>query len=116
MSPYPNEHACRLKDPDTVKVRGSITKRHEGKIFRILVGRREGKTTSEAQAYRYPKDEWTADAARAHCKAADGSFEAAAATQEMSGDEILGPDNPMLPDLEDPGELTAPPIAKKGSE
>ena len=100
MSPYPNEHACRLQDPGAVKVRGSITKRHEGKSFRILVGRREGKTTSEAQAYRYPKDEWTADAARAHCKAAGGSFEAAAATQEMSGDEILGAENPMLPDLE----------------
>ena len=116
MSPYPNEHACRLQDPDTVKVRGSITRKHEGRSFRILIGRREGKTTSEAQAYRYPKDEWSAEQARAHCKDAGGSFEAAAATAEMTAEEALGPDNPMLPDLEEAGELTAPPTAKKGSE
>jgi hypothetical protein len=29
------------------------------------------------QAYRYPKDEWSADEARAHCKEHEGSFEAA---------------------------------------
>src|SRR3972149_11347509 len=57
MTPSPNEHACRLQDPDEVKVRGSITKSHGGKSFRILVGRREGKATTEAQAYRYPEDE-----------------------------------------------------------
>ncbi|OGD22323.1 MAG: hypothetical protein A2Y70_03010 [Candidatus Aminicenantes bacterium RBG_13_64_14] len=101
MSPYPNEHACRLQDPDTVKVRGSITRKHGAKSFRILIGRREGKTTSEAQAYRYPKDEWPADEARAHCKEAGGSFEAAARTQEMTAEEALGPDNPMLPELEE---------------
>lgn len=113
MSPYPNEHACRLQDPDEVKVVGSITKSHEGKAYRILVGKRKGKTGSEAQAYRYPKDEWSAEAARAHCKEAGGSFEAAAATQEMKPEEVLSAENPMLPELEDDGTIVLPEKGKK---
>jgi hypothetical protein len=102
--PYPNEHACRLANPNDVKVVGSITREHEGKPYRILVGKRAGKTGSEAQAYRYPKDEWTAAAARAHCEKAGGSFEAAAASQQMN---YLDPiNNPLIGTMFDP-ELEA---------
>lgn len=81
--PYPNEHSCRLADPGAVKVVGSVTREHGGKKYRILIGKRRGKTGSEAQAYRYPKDSWTEGAARAHCKEAGGTFEAASSkTQE----------------------------------
>jgi hypothetical protein len=99
MSPFPNEHSCRLADPDTVKVVGSITRNHKGKSYRILVGKRKGSNTSEAQAYRYPKSEWTADAARAHCEDAGGSFEAAAkGAQEMAPEFYLDPaNNPLIP-------------------
>lgn len=55
----------------------------------IIIGRLKGKDTSTAQAYRYPKDEWSEEAARAHCERNDGRFEAA--TESM-----LDPDeNPL---------------------
>lgn len=102
MSPYPNEHACRIADPSVVKVVGSITKKHNGKSYRILVGKREGKTTTETQATRYPKNEWTAEEARAHCKNLGGSFEAARETQSMSEQDLANPaENPFLPTDED---------------
>jgi len=89
--PYPNEHACRLADPKAVKVVGSMTRAHEGKEYRVLVGKRAGSAKSEEQAYRYSKDTWTAAAAAAHCKAHGGSFEAASGqAQEM--EEYLDPE------------------------
>jgi hypothetical protein len=99
MSPFPNEHSCRLANPDEVKVVGSLTRDHKGKNYRILVGKRAGKSGSEAQAYRYPKSEWTEEAARAHCKDAGGSFEAASKeTQHMEPEDYLNPaENPLIP-------------------
>jgi len=73
--PYPNEHACRLKDPDIWKVVGSITRGNPP--IRILIAKKNGQGSSEAQAYRYPKDKWDADKARKHCEDAGGKFEAA---------------------------------------
>jgi len=96
MSPYPNEHACRLEDPAKVKVVGSITKEHNGKKFRILVGKKEGSTGTVAQAYRYPRASWSESEARAHCKDHGGSFEAARSAQEMSEEELQNPDNNPL--------------------
>ncbi len=46
-----------------------------GKCIDVIYGIKENK--SEIQAYRYPKEKWTADDARAHCKDHGGSFEAA---------------------------------------
>jgi hypothetical protein len=63
----------------------------QGKLS-IIIGRLKGKTSTTTQAFRYPKDEWTAAAARAHCKAQGGSFEAASGqTQEMDKDRYLDP-------------------------
>ncbi len=77
--PYPNEHACRLQNPDSFQ-KGSFrsTERdHNGKKYRVIMGRPTGKTTMEEQAYRYNKDTWSADEARSHCTSHKGSFEAA---------------------------------------
>jgi hypothetical protein len=78
--PYPNEHACRLRDPgdfeDGSFVR--VERDHEGKKYSVIQGRLKGETTLTDQAYRYPKDTWTTESARAHCKSHDGkSFEPA---------------------------------------
>jgi hypothetical protein len=77
--PYPNEHACRLEDPDKYDRFTRGTRKHEGKEYSIIFGWREqdGKEVSEEQAYRYKKDIWTAAEARAHCKDHSGTFEAA---------------------------------------
>lgn len=99
MSPFPNEHSCRLANPDEVKVVGSLTRDHKGKSYRILVGKRAGKSGSEAQAYRYPKSEWSAAEARVHCEKAGGTFEAASkGSQDMNPNYYLDPlNNPMIP-------------------
>ena len=78
--PYPNEHACRLRDPDDFQD-GSFrrTKReHEGRQYSVIMGKLEGEDTMTDQAFRYKKDKWPVADARKHCKDHDGSFEAAA--------------------------------------
>lgn len=72
--PYPNEHACRLRDPDDFEP-GSFRRQereHEGKPYFVILGRLKGEDTLTEQAYRYPKDAWTEDDARAHCQDHDG--------------------------------------------
>jgi len=75
--PYPNEHACRLEDPGkyTSFARKKCAAKSDGKCIDFIFGILEGK--SELQAMRYPKDIWTADSAKSHCKGKDGTFEAA---------------------------------------
>jgi HK97 family phage prohead protease len=78
--PFPNEHACRLRDPggfqpDTFR---RVSRTSDGKRYDIIMGRLKGESTMTEQAYRYPKDTWAAGAARAHCDSHDGaSFEPA---------------------------------------
>ncbi len=78
--PYPNEHACRVRDPGDFE-EGSfrrVKREHEGKEYSVIMGRLTGESTMTEQAYRYPKDTWTEKEARAHCKSHDGiSFEPA---------------------------------------
>jgi len=78
LRPYPNEHSCRLEDPGKYKkfARKNCYKKHDDKCIDYIFGV-ISEDESELQAMRYPKDIWTVDAARAHCKDAGGSFEAA---------------------------------------
>ena len=87
--PYPNEHACRLRQPgdfqaDTFK---RVTREHEGKKYSVIMGKLEGEDTMTEQAYRYPKDTWEAAEARSHCKDHDGSFEAASESSRANQPE-----------------------------
>lgn len=78
--PFPNEHACRLRNPgefqaDTFR---RTSRRHEGKRYDVIMGRLKGETTMTEQAYRYPSGVWSAGAARSHCTEHEGrSFEPA---------------------------------------
>jgi len=67
--PYPNEHACRLRSPSDFEKDSFVrTKRqHEGKGYSVIMGKLKGKTTLTQQAFRYPKSDWTAKAAKSHC-------------------------------------------------
>ena len=49
-----------------------IRQKADGKRLDIIIGRLKGKTTTTTQAFRYPKDDWSASAARFHCKEHDG--------------------------------------------
>ena len=77
--PYPNEHACRLRDPGDFKPESfrRTEREHEGKKYSCIMGRLKGEETMTEQAYRYPKGIWPAGSARSHCKSHDGNFEAA---------------------------------------
>jgi len=98
--PYPNEHACRLRDPDdfkrirsqerTVKEPPSL----KGKTYRALYGwlkKPEGDRKTADQAYRYAIDEWTEAEAKLHCKENKGKFEPAVNTSAYEDvDGVLG--------------------------
>lgn len=76
--PYPNEHSCRLENPDQYDrfARVNCDEKHNGKCIDVIYGYK-GDEGGEIQALRYDKKIWTEDSARAHCKSRDGSFEAA---------------------------------------
>jgi len=80
--PYPQEHACRINNPDKYDKfnRKNCDQKHDDKCIDVIYGIKDGK--SEIQALRYPKDIWTASAARSHCKTRDGTFEAAAESSQ----------------------------------
>jgi len=72
--PYPNEHACRVKDPGDFEEDSfrRVKREHEGKEYSVIMGRMKGESTMTEQAYRYPKDVWSVSEARAHCKSHNG--------------------------------------------
>jgi len=75
LKPFPNEHACRLKDPRKFDKFRRGKRKYNGKEYSVIFGIVGGK--SEEQAYRYDKDVWSAEETRKHCKLHDGSFEQA---------------------------------------
>ena len=75
--PYPSEHACRLRDPDSFEP-DSFRRIVSGGVA-LIIGKLKGKTTTTTQAIRYPKDKWTTTEARADCRDKKGIlFEPAA--------------------------------------
>lgn len=86
--PYPNEHACRLRSPDDFQSDSfrRVKREHEGKTYYVIMGRLQGETSMTEQAYRYPKDTWTAAQARAHCKSHDGQRFEPASSESASAD------------------------------
>lgn len=71
---YPNEHGCRLRDPDDFDPDSfrSMERYHEGKRYRVIMAKFKGEDTMTEQSYRYPKDEWGEREARSHCKDHNG--------------------------------------------
>jgi HK97 family phage prohead protease len=73
--PSKENHVCTVGSGDYIRYR-SAPKEHEGKPYTIRFGiKKDGK--SEEYEYFYPVKNWTAAAARVHCKDHKGSFEAA---------------------------------------
>jgi hypothetical protein len=89
FKPYPNEHSCRLEDPDKYDTcrRGERTADKpdsvKGKKYFVIFCKK-GDGPMEQQAFRYPKENWTAAQARAHCKYNEGSFEPASENSSQS--------------------------------
>lgn len=79
--PFPNEHACRLKDPSGFMKnsfrRVSRKSASKGKTYSVIRARQKGNGAFQDQAYRYPKGTWKSSEASSHCKSHKGRFEAA---------------------------------------
>lgn len=88
LRPYPQEHACRLREPGDFQADSfrRIEREHEGKKYSVIMGKLTGQDAMTEQAYRYPKDTWSADSAGSHCKSHDGRFEAASGQEQQSAD------------------------------
>jgi len=84
--PYPNEHACRLREPETLNIVGSGERKHNGKTYRVIYGKPKHKPEagSVEQAYRYPVETWSEAEARKHCQDHGGNFEPATKEEEDS--------------------------------
>lgn len=96
LKPFPNEHACRLRNPDDFE-KGSfkrMTRTSGGKKYSVIMGKLEGEDNLTEQAYRYNKDVWDKDDAHDHCTDHDGTFEAASGSakeeQEQSEEDKAG--------------------------
>jgi hypothetical protein len=89
MKPYPNEHACRLENPDDFDkfARKNCGIKSDGKCIDVVYGIKDNKST--IQAMRYPKDIWDKDAAKNHCKDHKGSFEVAGEASVQDGEICL---------------------------
>jgi len=90
LRPFPNEHACRLRDPGDFEDDSfrRVSREHEGKPYAVIMGKLRGEDEMTEQAYRYPKDDWSVDEARAHCKAHNGQ-EFTPASNESRGAEFI---------------------------
>jgi hypothetical protein len=88
LKPFPSEHSCRLKNPGDFKPNSfrRTTRKHEDKTYAIIMGKlKDGDDSMVEQAYRYPKDSWKPDEAKAHCKDHEGgTFEAARDGEEAT--------------------------------
>jgi len=89
--PYPNEHACRLREPGDFQADSfrRMSREHDGKIYGVIMGRLKEETTLTEQAYRYPIAGWSASQAKSHCQDHDGRFEAAAEKRQRILREYL---------------------------
>lgn len=89
--PFPNEHACRLRDPGSFQ-RGSfrrMTRKHNGKEYAVIMGRLRGEDTLTDQAFRYPKSTWSVSQGRAHCRSHKGRLFEPASENEAEMDALL---------------------------
>lgn len=83
QKPFPNEHACRLADPDKFDDYRRDERESGGKVYSVIYGHNPDTDKWEEQAYRYLKEDWTAPEAKAHCEDHDGmSFEPATSGEE----------------------------------
>lgn len=81
--PYPNHHACRMRDPGDFVPGSMRTVKKENAA--ILIGKLKSSGNIATQSIRYPVDKWTESGARAQCEKNKGiMFEPAEPTSNHS--------------------------------
>jgi hypothetical protein len=87
QKPFPNEHSCVLTDVGKYDKFRRGERDHEGKKYAVIYGHVKGGDTWEDHSFRYDKTTWTAAAAKAHCAAHKGTFEAAEKCEDCNFDD-----------------------------
>jgi len=82
LKPYRNEHACQFHDSSGYDRIARMTRKHKGKEYSVLIGYKGD--TSEDISYRYPKETWSEEEAKNHCKDHGGQFEPARGKRRTS--------------------------------
>ena len=65
--PYPNEHACRVRDPDDFQS-DTFRRKEISDGISIIVGKLKGETETTTQAYRFDSSKFTEDEAKTWLK------------------------------------------------
>lgn len=81
--PYPNQHACRIKEPSLFQSDTFRTLHTKTKGLTLISAKLKSSGKSEVQAYRYDKKIWNRSRAASHCSSHHGSFEAAVSKSEI---------------------------------
>lgn len=74
--PFPNEHACRIENPDNFD-KTTFRRKTIASGLDLISGKKPGSDSMQKQTYRFDKNIWTEERARAFCQRQRGSFEAA---------------------------------------
>lgn len=91
--PYPDEHACRLQEPDPKALRyrrKNCDEKINGKCVDVIwmIVKKDGKEIPIKQSMRFKTKTWKEAAAKAACKDKGGRFEAAKKSVEEQLEEI----------------------------
>lgn len=81
--PFPNQHSCRIREPNLFDKTSFKTLHTKTKGLSIIVGNLKETGKSAVEAYRYNKKEWKADRASKHCSQRGGRFEAASVKKSL---------------------------------
>ena len=67
QKPYPNEHACRVREPGDFEIFRTSTTEVDGKSIRTVYGQEMGTDEWDIQSYRMPTSDWSEAEARGYC-------------------------------------------------
>jgi hypothetical protein len=84
--PYPNFHACRMREPDEFDSFRTSTTTADERTIEILYGRDADSGDWAIASYRLPLDEWTETEARKFCGDHEGILFEPATGEEESDD------------------------------
>ena len=91
--PYPNFHACRIREPDEFDRFRTATETIGDKPVEVLYGREKETGDWTIASYRLPLDEWTEAEARAFCEDHDGiKFEPATGDEDTDATDEAASD------------------------
>jgi HK97 family phage prohead protease len=91
--PYPNFHACRIREPDEFDRFRTASETVDDKPVEVLYGREKESGDWDIASYRLPSGEWTEAEARTFCEDHDGiKFEPATGEEDSDATDDTASD------------------------